>query len=321
MTTIPDPGPSPVLDIDVHDGPNPWTRLPDGDIGRRFSFVLISDRTGGARPGVFQRGIAVTDLLAPSFAIQLGDMIEGYTADPDVLRAQWDELDAIVGELRTPLFHLPGNHDVSTPLMDDAWAARYGRRWYHFRCQDVLFCLLDTQDPHFPLDDRQLEAIETYEEQARRDPARFRPQLERAIDWEGTQPASISEEQHAYFAQVLRDHADARHTVLCMHMPIWQGEHPSWSRLRDDLGDRRYTTFSGHVHNYQRRIANGHDHIRLGPTGGLWVLEGPQGNFDQVTQVTVTDDGLVIANVLLDGVRDIDGRPVRPTALTTVALG
>jgi hypothetical protein len=46
--------------------------------------VLLADRTAGAQPGVFQRGLAVTDLLAPSFAILVGDLVEGYLTDrPD----------------------------------------------------------------------------------------------------------------------------------------------------------------------------------------------------------------------------------------------
>jgi hypothetical protein len=61
------------------------------------------------------------------------------------------------------------------------------------------------------------------------------------------------------------------------------------------------------VHNYQRRVINDREHIRLGPTGGLWVKSGDDGNFDHVMLVTVTAEGPVIANVVLDAVLGAEG--------------
>ncbi len=308
------------LIVDVDPTSNPWTSLDIEPSGRRFTFTVIGDRTGGARPGVFERGLACTDTLAPSFAIQLGDLIEGYTNDQAELDDQWNEMDGMLDSLRTPMFHITGNHDVSTPLMADVWEQRYGRRYYHFRYQDVLFCLLDTQDPPFDLGEEALAGLARFEELQRRDPVGMRATVERGLDWEGTQPGTIGEEQHTYFEQVLRDNTDARWTVLCLHMPLWQGEHADWARLLAHLGDRPYTAFAGHVHNYQRRVIQNRDHIRLGPTGGLWVLGGPHGNFDHITQVTMTDQGPVIANVLLDGIRDPDGLPIHPVTLALVPI-
>jgi hypothetical protein len=311
----------PAFEISVDSRANPWTRLDLDAHPGWFNFVLISDRTGGARPGVFERGLACTDLLAPRFAIQLGDLIEGYTDDLDEIERQWSELDTMLSRLSTPLFHVPGNHDVSTPTMARVWEQRYGRRYFHFRFNDVLFLVVDTQDPPFTLPPEALEGLRDFEDRVRRDPVTLRHTLEGYLDWEGTQPANLSNEQLDYFETVLRDHADARWTFVCMHMPIWQGEHPSWQRLRRALGNRRYTTFAGHVHNYQRRVIDGQDHIRLGPTGGLWVLSGPDGNFDHITLVTMTDTEPVITSITLNGFRDPDGQPILPVTLTTVPVG
>jgi hypothetical protein len=52
---------------------------------QEFSFVLLSDRTGLAKPGVFERAVHGTNLLRPDFAIQIGDCIEGYTRNPETL--------------------------------------------------------------------------------------------------------------------------------------------------------------------------------------------------------------------------------------------
>lgn len=88
------------LRVDRIDGKNPWSRIDIDRPGERFSFVVVSDRTGGAQPGVFQRGLAVVDLLAPSFAIQIGDLIEGYVASESALDQQWDEVDPATGHRR-----------------------------------------------------------------------------------------------------------------------------------------------------------------------------------------------------------------------------
>lgn len=308
------------LSVPESDGPNPWTRLPEEGRAGWFNFVLLSDRTGGARPGVFERGLACADLLSPTFAIQVGDLIEGYTNDEAELAQQWSEMDTMLADFRTPLFHVPGNHDVSTPLMAEVWEQRYGRRYYHFRYDDVLFIVVDTQDPPFDLPAEALAGLREFEDAIRRDPVHLRVEIEKYFDWNGTAPANVSDEQLEYFETVLADNADARWTFVCMHMPLWQGDHPSWHRLRAALGDRPYTAFAGHVHNHELRVLDGRDHVRLGPTGGLWVLSGPDGNFDAVTLVTMTDTEPVITTLTLGGFRDAAGQPILPVTLTTVAV-
>src|SRR5205823_10148546 len=123
----------------------PWLyldRLPDRSSD--FNFALLSDRTGLARPGVFERAVEVTNLLRPDFAIQIGDCIEGYTTEPAELARQWDEFDAITKVLEVPLFRVPGNHDVSNDIMREEWVRRYGLLHYHFVYRGVLFIVLDT---------------------------------------------------------------------------------------------------------------------------------------------------------------------------------
>ncbi|MDI2130119.1 metallophosphoesterase family protein [Yinghuangia seranimata] len=289
----------------------PWTHLDIADAPGRFTFALISDRTGIARPGVFERGIAALNLLRPAFAVQLGDLIEGYTDDEGVLAEAWAELDRIVAPLDMPLFLVPGNHDVSDDLARRHWLGRYGRLHHHFRYKDVLFLVLDTQDPPVEQSPEALEALAKMHAYAERDPEGLRRLVEKSVDWEGDQAmARVSEEQTAWAENVIRENADARWTFVLMHQPIWQGEgHPAIHRIRAALGDRPYTMFAGHVHNYKNAVIDGRDHIRLGPTGGLWVKpEGDEGNFDHITLITMEPDGPRIANVTLEGLRDHHGR-------------
>src|SRR5262245_40169113 len=112
----------------------PWSRPerllapPSG-----FTFGLHSDRTGLARPGVFERAIEVLNWLQPDFVVQIGDLIEGYITDEGEISAQWDEVDAILARLDVPLFRVVGNHDVSNETMRSEWVHRHGLLYYHFR--------------------------------------------------------------------------------------------------------------------------------------------------------------------------------------------
>ncbi|MCF2532855.1 metallophosphoesterase family protein [Yinghuangia soli] len=288
----------------------PWTHLDIADDPGRFTFALISDRTGLARPGVFERGIASLNLLRPAFAVQLGDLIEGYTDDEGKITAAWAEIDEILAPLEMPLFHVPGNHDVFSDLARKHWLDRYGRLHHHFRYKDVLFLVLDTQDPPVK---QSLEAMKKLAGNVKNDPEALRRLVEESIDWEGDQAgARVSDEQTAWAEQVIRENADVRWTFVLMHQPVWQGEgHPVIHRIRAALGDRPYTMLAGHVHNYKTAVIDGRDHIRLGPTGGLWVkAEGDNGNFDHVTLITMEPDGPRIANVTLEGLRDHHGKPL-----------
>ncbi|HSA53073.1 MAG TPA: metallophosphoesterase [Yinghuangia sp.] len=282
----------------------------------RFTFALISDRTGAARPGVFERGIAALNLLAPTFAFQMGDLVEGYTEDTATLDAEWAEVDAILAPLRVPLFHVPGNHDVANAVMRERWLSRYGALHYHVRYRDTFFLVLDTQDPEQPMPPEDAARLRARLAAADGDPELTRQAYEAAVDWNGVpRAAGLSEQQLAYAEQVLRDNTDVRWTFVIMHMPLWQGEgHPAYHRIRAALGDRPHTMFAGHVHNYRVTEIDGNRCIRLGPTGGVWVFgDGHPGNIDHVTLVTVGAPGTdepVIANLTLDGILGPEGSPV-----------
>ncbi|MGQ0700897.1 MAG: metallophosphoesterase family protein [Panacagrimonas sp.] len=318
------------LQLPAFAGATPWSaleRLPQRP--QEFSFVLLSDRTGLPKPGVFERAVQATNLLRPDFAIQIGDSIEGYTRNPEQLAKEWAEFDAITDELEVPLFRVPGNHDVSNPVMQQEWLRRFGALHYHFVYRDVLFLVLNTQDPpHRASDFAGVDKPMASEEQERdldlgklqrehaADPRAFAERIERAMDNEGRQPAHLSAEQAEWAAGVVREHADVRWTVILMHIPAWQGGlHPSLAKIRNALAGRRYTAFAGHLHNYRRCVIDGNDHVRLGPSGGCWVTTREEGNFDHVTWVTMTAQGPRIANFVLDGIFGIDGGTFRPAPM------
>jgi hypothetical protein len=299
-------------------GATPWTDPAAAPTRpEEFTFSLLSDRTGFARRGVFERAIEVTNLFRPDFAIHVGDAIEGYTEDADEIRAQWDEFDGITGELEVPLFRTPGNHDVSNPTMRDEWLRRFGALHYAFTYRDALFVVLDTQDPPQSFEEMGLTA-ETFEElhsgmfaKLQEDPAEFFAAHDDHLD--GPMPAKFGEAQLTWLEQVLAEAPAARWTFVIMHMPVWQDQDDAgYRRIRAALGDRPFTMFAGHCHNYRREVIDGRDHIRLGSSGGVWVTDRPEGNLDHITLVQMTPEGPRIANVMLDGVIGVEGGAYEP---------
>ena len=91
--------------------------------------------------------IGQINLLQPEFVINVGDIIEGYSDDKAELNAEWDEVDAMLGELKMPFFRTVGNHDIANEVAKEVWLERHGATRYAFVYKDTLFVVLDSEDP------------------------------------------------------------------------------------------------------------------------------------------------------------------------------
>ena len=94
----------------------------------------------------FKLAIGQLNLLKPEFVITVGDLIEGYSDDKAELNAEWDEMDAMLSELKMPFFRTPGNHDIANETAQALWRERYGATYYDFVYKNVLFVVLDSED-------------------------------------------------------------------------------------------------------------------------------------------------------------------------------
>ncbi|HOR26424.1 MAG TPA: metallophosphoesterase [Candidatus Sumerlaeota bacterium] len=269
-------GPRPVTShIPAHDGPTPWTHLDFTNDPADFQFLVMGDRTGGHRAGIFPKAVKSANQMRPEFVICVGDLIEGYTEDEAVMDAMWDEFDAEVSQLEAPFFYVPGNHDVSNPAMERKWIERLGRPYYHFVYGNVLFLVLDSEDP----------------------PRAF----------EGEHP-HLDQAQLAWIRETLAANRDVRWTFLFLHKPVWTVESDTnWNDVEAMLADRPYTVFCGHSHDYAKYERNGREYYNLATTGGGSRLRGHDvGEFDHITWVTMTDAGPRVAPIELDGILDND---------------
>lgn len=264
----------PGLRIVQPSGAKPWTNLNINDKPGQFQFVIVTDRTGGHRPGIFEKGVDKVNLLQPEFVMSVGDLIEGYTTDTVEINRQWDEFNGFVNRLEMPFFYVPGNHDLTNPVMEQIWKKRFGPTHYSFVYKDVLFMALNSED------------------QTR-----------------GSGKGSISPPQLEWITKTLEANQNVKWTFLFMHQPLWvQDTNPvNWFDVEKLLASRKHTVFVGHRHHYERFERNNSQYYMLATTGGASLLRGPQlGEFDHFMWVTVTDRGPIFANLELDGVFDHD---------------
>ncbi|MCS7166715.1 MAG: metallophosphoesterase [Gemmatales bacterium] len=259
----------PTLQIEVSDR-NPWTHLRINRSAEEFQFAIVSDRTGGHRAKIFSRAVEYLNLLQPAFVVSVGDLIEGYTEKLEQLEAEWREFDSFVGRLQMPFFYVPGNHDYSNAVMERLWKAKFSKPYYHFIFQNVLFLMVNSDDP---------------------------PK---------TSEGHISREQVEYFRRVLEANRQVRWTLVFLHRPLWASPKVAdtgWLDFEQMLEDRPYTVFAGHIHKYKRFVRKGRLYYQLATTGGASKLRGVEyGEFDHIVWVTMKRTGPVICNLLLDGI-------------------
>jgi len=266
-------------------GKFPVTHLRFNEDTSKLQFAIISDIWGGNRPGVFEDAIEKLELLQPQFVISVGDLIDGKTYDPKLIKRQWDEFDAAIKPLEMPFFYVPGNHDIGNAIMEAEWRKRMGSPYYHFVYKNVLFLCINTEDGG---------------------------------------KGGIKDEQVSYFKKVITENTNVRWTFLFMHRPVWQGngdKQEGYENIERLLSGRNYFLFSGHHHTYLSVTKNGNKHFVLGSTGGGSDLRGEKfGEFDHITLVTLTRGEPKVVNLKLDGIikEDIVNEQTHPITETLI---
>lgn len=291
---------------DVGGNAQPWTHENFDWGDDKFMFAVFSDLTGGERERVFEIAVAQLNLLRPELIINVGDLIEGESVDREEIDAQWDSFDQRAKKARAPVFYVGGNHDLSGTFLQGVWDERLGRRYYHFIYKDTLFLVLDTEDntPErsqeiFELRNEAIEVAETEGWDA------FA--LTEYANMPENAAGNIGPEQAEYFESVIAANPAVRHTFLFMHKAAWlRGAESGFERIETALSEQPYTVFHGHIHAYEHLERHGRDYIRLATTGGVFLPEKGR-SMDHVTLVTVDDDGVDIANLLLAGILDKTG--------------
>jgi hypothetical protein len=285
----------------------PWTKTPAPSADGQFTFAVIGDLNSGYRPGVLEVAAQQLSLLKPKFILSIGDLIEGGGEDSTKLKKQYDEFDARVAKAGVPFFHVGGNHDLTSPKTRNFWEKHYGRRYYHFIYENILFMVIDSEDytekrmtEIFHARNRAIELLDSGKTALAMKTEYF-AMPERVT-------GEVSDAQSAYFEKIIEQNPNVRWTFLFMHKPVWQREGVgNLERIEAALTKRNYTLFNGHFHKYGYTERNGKDYIMMATTGG-GQDKASRNAFDHITLVTIAEDQPSILNVRLDGMLDKTGQ-------------
>ncbi len=292
----------------------PWTAPPAPDAAP-LRFVVIGDRTGVARPGVFDAAMRQISWLRPDFVLGVGDLIEGYLENRAEIDRQWSAVEAEIANLGCPFVFTQGNHDVANAETLDAWRARRGPGYYSFVYKGALFVILNSEDTPKPMTSAQQAKFYDLVHEMRTDPdatdrellAHIAARPDSHRDAGGFSGAvELSDRQLGWLRRTLARNPRPLWTFVVIHKPAWKSGSPSFAQVQALLRDRPYTVFAGHTHYFTHELVDGHDYINMGTTGGVRTHDGP-GTMDHVMTVELTAGGPVYANTRLNGLMNVAG--------------
>lgn len=279
-----------------------------------FHFVVMGDRTGGERKGVFPAILKEINLLKPEFVISVGDAVRGYTADANIINAEWDEFDGLIQTLNVPFLKAAGNHDIVNSIMAEIYSKRYGNPYFYTTYKNVLFVFLNTADPDEEVSEdvhkklaSDLKALKRMVAKHGHTQETIAFQEKYEDDNRELSGSKISNEQFNYFVKVLDKNKNVRWTFVIMHERPWKQKNPpeNWIKLEKILSTRNYTVFAGHEHFYEYTARDSHDYIGVATCGGGWSWpETKAGVFDHILCVTMEGNEPVIANIYADSILD-----------------
>ena len=249
----------------------PWTYEHVNDHKNKFNFVVVTDRTGGERKGIWQKGIYKINLMQPAFVVSVGDLINGYTKDLEKINNEWEEFNSLVKKLEMPFFYVAGNHDYTNEVMENEWFKRFGSDYYHFLYKNILFICLNSEHGYTALKN-----------------------------------PDLGEEQVKFVEKILKKNTNVDWTMIFMHQPLWLKESgKNWLKVENLLKGRDHSVFTGHHHKYKLHQRNKNDYFVLATMGGGSELRGIEyGEFDHFMFITMTEKGPYFSNLMLDGIED-----------------
>ncbi len=246
--------------------------IPPQPDATEFHFVVLGDAQFDDPPA-FNRLVDQARRLRPAFVIQVGDLIEGYNSNLDVVSAEWARFRKQVAPL-APIRYLPvpGNHDTfgSNKKPDAALERLFEETWgplhYAFEYQNALFVILNS-------------------------------------DARGAMN-SIRGKQLTWLRETLES-SQAAHKFAFMHRPpfLMRNAEPLHELFRDSGVSH---VFYGHHHHYHYFELDG-VHYSMTNAAGDSVNDQPLvGGFDHLLQVAVRGEEVSVAVIAADAVKAQD---------------
>ncbi len=232
-------------------------------------FIVFGDSQFG-NPPEFERMVYEASLLKPDFAIQVGDLIHGYTYDKNILRAEWKRYKGQISLMNAPYYPVPGNHDVVTDEAEEVYIEEWGR--------DKLYYSFDKGPAHFiVLDSWYGEADDRIEEWQR--------------NW-------LKDDLETYKTKFTADEFKRKSIFIFLHSPLWQypDDHEGrqdWYKVQEILKEYPVKlVMGGHTHEHVWKNSEGIDYLIIN-SAGVHRENVRGGKFSAFLHVTASGDGSV----------------------------
>ena len=234
-----------------------------------FHFVVLGD-SQFHDTAKFNRVIDQTKLLMPAFVIQVGDLIQGYNNDPEIVEKEWLRFKNQINPLLPiPFLPVPGNHDVynANRKVDTALEQLYENHWgslfKSFKYKNAHFFLINT------------DSVETQN--------------------------AIGPKQMSWLARELKG-SDSVHKFAFMHKPaLLLKNTEAIHRLFLKHGVSH--VFYGHHHHYHHVEKDGIHYSMTNAAANMVHQQSQAGGFHQLLQVSVSGPSVSVAVITADSIQ------------------
>lgn len=227
--------------------------------GQVSKFIVLGD-SQFQNPEVFEKKINEVELLRPAFVLHVGDMIHGYTYNPDGAARQWQRFLNQLEPLSMPFYPTPGNHDVTTKEIQPAYVDTWG--------EDKLYYSFDYENIH-------VIVLNSY--------------LNQQYD-------TIPPVEMEWLRQDLEKAKEKDHIFVSVHSPLYFSMKGGWDEVHSILQDYPVkAVFTGHSHRYDYRVIDGIAYFCLVTSGNIRFNNHLAGLSHHVLQVNVDDENISYA--------------------------
>ncbi|MDX1971300.1 MAG: metallophosphoesterase, partial [Candidatus Sumerlaeia bacterium] len=225
-------------------------------LDREIRFIVLGD-TQFANKGVFESMVYEIEGLRPNFVVQVGDMIQGYTHNPEQVRKEWKEYFRQLAPLTAPFVPVAGNHDAVTPESELVWKETFGENRGHYSLDFGPVHLVVLNTWHGEEDDR---IAEWQREWLKSDLQAWKERTEGFP--EGTEGS----------------------VFVFTHSPLWRYKedrpgYQDWLEVEKILADYPVKlVVGGHTHEHVNEVRNGINYLVL-VSSGLITQNNPRNGF------------------------------------------
>jgi len=261
--------------------PPAFERLPSGESKdgqriaqqagpRRQLIAIIPDRTTGRDWGLRYLREAVGDFNreAPDAVFCVGDLVQGYSRDHDLVKGDRETFLSIVGGLKMPFYPTPGNHDVvsgTRSAKDHSFAEQYrsmfGPLYYAVELDLASMVILNTEDG------------------------------------DGNVEPGFSDTQLEWLDKTLGElEARKKPIILLFHRPLWDHKPTRWDERVQPMLVKHHVAYviAGHYHALQALPPrDGIPYLLLGTCGGAIDQHPLTGQLQHLTYLVIDETGKI----------------------------